>query len=208
MRALSQSPREPRFVQDPYPFYARARALGPLFLWEDYGFPCAAGYDAVSALLRDRRFGRELPADLKPPRPAHLADFYAVDELSLLDREPPAHTRLRGLVLRAFTSRRIAALGPEIAALANTLIDAIEGDEFDLLPAFAERLPVIVIARLLGVPEDRADRAARLVARDGRHVPGPPRPRRRGSRQRRRPGLRRLPARACRRPAAPSPPTT
>jgi cytochrome P450 len=56
-------------------------------------------------------------------------------------------------VLRAFTSRRIAALGPEIEALCIALIDAMPSGEFDLLPAFAQKLPVIVIARLLGVPE-------------------------------------------------------
>ena len=89
MRRLSQSPRDPAFVQDPYPFYHRARALGPLFLWEDYGFPCAAGHAEVTALLKDRRFGRELPAGLKPSRPGHLADFYALDDRSMLDREPP-----------------------------------------------------------------------------------------------------------------------
>ena len=157
MRALAQSPRDPAFVQNPYPFYERARALGPLFRWEDYGFPCAAGHAAVTALLKDRRLGRELPDDLKPARPPHLAGFYAIDDRAMLDREPPSHTRLRGLVLRAFTSRRIAALGPGIAALAHTLIDRLECPEFDLLPAFAERLPVLVIARLLGVPEERAD---------------------------------------------------
>jgi cytochrome P450 len=157
MHTLSQSPRDPGFVQDPYPFYNRARALGPLFLWEDYGFPCAVGHAAVDALLRDRRLGRELPAELKPERPAHLADFYAVDDLSMLDREPPAHTRLRKLVLRAFTSRRIAALAPEITALAHGLIDTLPSGEFDLLATFAERLPVTVIARLLGVPDTAAD---------------------------------------------------
>ncbi len=157
MQRLSQSPRAPDFVQDPYPFYDRGRAAGSLFYWEDYDLPCAAGYDAVGALLRDRRFGREAPADLRPPRPDHLAAFYALDDLSMLDREPPAHTRLRGLVLRAFTSRRIASLGPEIAALAHDLVDTLEAPEFDLLPAFAERLPVIVIARLLGAPEAMAD---------------------------------------------------
>ncbi len=157
MQRLIQPPRDPAFVQDPYPFYDRARAAGPLFFWEDYAMPCAAGYDTVNALLRDRRFGREPPADLRPARPAHLADFYGLDDLSLLDREPPAHTRLRGLVLRAFTSRRIAALAPDVAALAGELIDRIDPAEFDLLPAFAERLPVIVIARLLGVPEEMAD---------------------------------------------------
>jgi cytochrome P450 len=156
MRALSQSPRDPAFVQDPHPFYDRARALGPLFFWDNYGFPCAAGYDAVAELLRDRRFGRELPADLRPPRPAHLADFHALDDLSMLEREPPAHTRLRGLVLRAFTSRRIAGLAPDIEALAHRLIDAVDGPEFDLLAGFAEVLPVVVITRLLGVPEEMA----------------------------------------------------
>jgi len=157
MRALSQSPRDPAFVQDPYPFYDHARALGPLFLWGDYGFPCAASHDAVTALLKNRLLGRELPDDLKPPRPAHLAGFYALDDRSMLDREPPAHTRLRGLVLRAFTSRRIAALAPEIAALSHALIDRLDGPEVDLIPGFAEGLPVVVIARLLGVPEERAD---------------------------------------------------
>jgi cytochrome P450 len=156
MQVLNQPPREPDFVQDPYPFYDRARAAGPLFLWEDYGFPCAAGFDAVNALLRDRRFGRE-PVGGRPERPAHLRDFYALDDLGMLDREPPAHTRLRGLVLRAFTARRVASLAPEIAALAHGLIDGFQGPEVDLLPAFAERLPVTVIARLLGVPDAMAD---------------------------------------------------
>jgi cytochrome P450 len=157
MIALAQSPRDLGFVQDPYPFYDRARAAGSMFLWEDFGFPCAPGYDAVNALLRDRRFGRE-PLDGWPPRPAHLADFYAIDDNAMLDREPPAHTRLRGLVLRAFTSRRIAALRPEIEQLAEDLIDAFDGNEVDFLPAFAQKLPVIVIARLLGVPEAMSDR--------------------------------------------------
>ena len=75
----------------------------------------------------------------------------------MLELEPPRHTRLRGLVLRAFTSRRIAALRPAIEALCTDLIDAFPPDPFDLLAAYARPLPVIVIARLLGVPEARAD---------------------------------------------------
>jgi len=158
MRRLSQSPRAPAFVQDPHAFYARARAAGPLFVWEDYGFPCAAGHAEVDALLRDRRFGREPPGGRTGGYPAHLADFHAVDDLSMLDREPPAHTRLRRLVLHAFTARRIAGLEPEIAAIAAALIGRIGTWPFDLLTAFAERLPVIVIARLLGVPQSDCDR--------------------------------------------------
>lgn len=157
MQRLAQSPTDPAFVQNPWPFYEAARAAGPFFLWEDYGLVCTPAHAAVSAILRDRRFGREAPADRRAPVPDHLADFYAVEDHSMLELEPPRHTRLRTLVLRAFTSRRIAGLAPEIAALAHTLIDALPAEgSVDLLPAFAQKLPVIVIARLLGVPEAMA----------------------------------------------------
>ncbi|WP_298433622.1 cytochrome P450 [uncultured Jannaschia sp.] len=154
MQRFDQSPVDPAFVQDPYPFYDRLRVAGPLAIWSDYGMPVAASRAVVDALLRDRRFGREDP--YPPARPDHQAAFWAVEAHSMLELEPPRHTRLRSQVLRAFTSRRIAALGPEIAALAATLIDAFPAGEFDLLEAFARPLPVLVIARLLGVPEDDA----------------------------------------------------
>ena len=159
MYRFQQSPTDPAFVQNPYPAYARARAAGgALVWWEDYAMPCALGHGAVNAVLRDRRFGREIPAELASPPPAHLALFYAVEDHSMLELEPPRHTRLRGLVLRAFTTQRIADLAPGITALTHRLIDAFPQDApFDLLPAFARPIPVITIARLLGVPEDRVD---------------------------------------------------
>jgi cytochrome P450 len=155
MQRLDQSPTDPAFVQDPYPFYDRARQAGDLVWWADYDMACAVSHRAVTAILRDRRLGRECPAECAPPVPGHLAPFYRIEAHSMLELEPPRHTRLRGLVLRAFTSRRIAALGPEIAALCDSLIDAFPAGPFDLLEAYARPIPVIVIARLLGVPEDR-----------------------------------------------------
>ena len=149
-----QSPRDQTFVQNPYPVYKQMRALGPLFDWPDYGMVAAANHATIDALLRDRRFGREVPGGIDAP--PHLKPFYDLETNSMLEREPPVHTRLRGLVLRAFTSRRINGLAPEIAALSHQLIDDM-GANVDLLPTFAERLPVIIIARLLGVPEDHAD---------------------------------------------------
>ncbi len=154
---LAQSPTDPGFVQNPYAFYGRARAHGAFFHWQDYDLTCATSAAAIGAILRDRRFGRERPEEKRHPVPDHLKPFYAVEANSMLELEPPRHTRLRSLVLRAFTSRRIAALQPEIAALSHTLIDAFPAGEFNLLDHFAQKLPVIVIARLLGVPEDRAD---------------------------------------------------
>ncbi len=156
MLRLSQSPTDPDFVQNPYPFYDRLRNGGDLAWWEDYGMPCAVSHRAVQALLKDRRFGREVPADLAPPIPEHLAPFYAIEAHSMLELEPPRHTRLRGLVLRAFTSGRIAAMRDDIASLTHELIDALPAGGADLLPAFCQPLPVIVICRLLGVPESHA----------------------------------------------------
>ncbi len=153
---LSQSPTDPDFVQDPYRFYDRARAAGPLVWWQDYALPCATTHGAAGAILRDRRFGREAPAGAAPDILPHLAPFYAIEAHSMLEAEPPRHTRLRALVLRAFTSRRIAALAPEIGALCHALIDRFPAEPFDLLPAYAREVPVIVIARLLGVPEAMA----------------------------------------------------
>lgn len=155
MPELRQSPTEPGFVQNPYPFYARARALGDFVRWDEYDLTVATSHRAVSALLRDRRFGR-MP--LAPPEiPPHLAPFYAVEAHSMLELEGERHARLRGLVLRAFTSRRIKGLAPEIATLAHALIDRFPDEPFDLLPAFATQIPVVVICRLLGVPESMAD---------------------------------------------------
>ena len=161
MRSFSQSPTDPAFVQDPYPFYDRMRASGDLAYWEDYGLVCATSHRAVHALLRDRRFGREIPAELAQPVPDHLVPFYRIEDHSMLELEAPRHTRLRGLVLRAFTSRRIAGLGPEIAALAHGLIDGFDGPDVDLLTAFCQPIPVVVIARLLGVPDDMAPQLLR-----------------------------------------------
>lgn len=157
MQTLTQSPTDPAFVQNPYPFYDTARATGPFFHWQDYGLICTPNAAAVNGILRDRRFGREAPPELAPAIPDHLRPFYAVEAHSMLELEPPRHTRLRGLVLRAFTSRRIAALAPEIAQLSHDLIDALPAGDFDLLPHFAQKLPVIIIARLLGVPEAMSD---------------------------------------------------
>lgn len=157
MQRLSQSPTDPAFVQDPYPFYDRARAGGDLFLWEEYGVVCAVSHRAVTALLRDRRLGREAPPECAPAVPDRLRPFYDIEAHSMLELEPPRHTRLRALVMRAFTSRRIAALEPQIAELARGLAARFPEGPFDLLDRYARIIPVVVIARLLGVPETRAD---------------------------------------------------
>ncbi|MCC5965925.1 MAG: cytochrome P450 [Natronohydrobacter sp.] len=151
---VAQNPLDVAFVQDPYVAYDQWRALGPLVHWHEYNMPCAISFAATNAILRDRRFGR-LP--LEPVvRPDHLAPFYDIEAHSMLELEPPRHTRLRNLVLRAFTSRRINALAPEIETLCAQLISKLPDGPFDLITEFAQPLPVIIIARLLGVPDSMA----------------------------------------------------
>jgi unspecific monooxygenase len=157
MQRISQSPTDPAFVQNPYPFYQRARALGPVVYWQEYDLPCVFGFAAANQILRDRRFGREIPADKRSPIAPHTAPFYAIEAHSMLELEPPRHTRLRRLVLKAFTSRRIEALRPEIETLTHQLIDAFPSGGFDLLTQFAQVIPVVAICRLLGVPESMKD---------------------------------------------------
>ncbi|MEX3015078.1 cytochrome P450 [Gymnodinialimonas hymeniacidonis] len=155
MQTLHQPPTEQDFVQNPYPFYDRARATGPLFHWAEYDLICTTTHALTNTILRDRRFGRE-PVD-QLPIPNHLKPFYDVEAHSMLELEPPRHTRLRRLVLHAFTSRRIKALAPEITQLTHDLIDRFPNGEHDLLDTFCRPIPVIIIARLLGVPEAMAD---------------------------------------------------
>ncbi len=157
MKHFQQSPTDPAFVQNPYPFYDSVRSAGDLFYWEDYQMVCAVSHEAVSALLKDRRLGREIPPEKATPIPPHLKPFYDIEAHSMLELEAPRHKRLRSLVLRAFTSRRIASLAGDIEELSNELIDRFPDEPFDLIDAFCRPIPVVVICRLLGVPEDRAD---------------------------------------------------
>lgn len=162
-RSVNLDPRDTQFVQNPYPAYHAIRAATPVFKWEQYGHWCCAAYADVNALLRDRRFGRQIlhvatREELGwPETPEHLKPFYAFEQHSLLELEPPVHTRLRGLVSRAFLSRQVERLRPEIANLCNRLADQLDGqDEANLLTAYAIPIPVAVICDLLGAPIDMA----------------------------------------------------
>ncbi len=156
---IQLSPSNPDFVQNPYREYQRWHRDSPVFWWQEYGFWCFSSFDHVHALLRDKRFGREVLHVASREElgwaeiPDHLTGFYAFEAHSLLEREPPVHTRLRRLVNRAFVSRQVERLRPRIESLAHELIDKFPKDgKVDLLAEFTSPIPVIVIAEMLGVP--------------------------------------------------------
>jgi len=153
-------PTSPEVVTDPYPFLAELRRRAPV-LWHDgLGMWLAPRHAEANAVLRDRRLGRVW----RPRWPDEdLPAFTLIHVHSLLESEPPVHTRLRRLVANAFARGHVERLRPRIAALAEGLADTVadtgaDGTPVDLLPAYAEPLPVAVIAELLGIPD--TDQAA------------------------------------------------
>lgn len=169
---VSQSPTEMGFVQNPYAAYRGFRQHS-VFWWDDYRMPVFPRFADVNAIFRDRRFGREIlhvatREELGwDPVPPHLAPFYAFETNSLLEKEPPGHTRLRALISRAFVTSNVETLRPRIAGLARKIALGLrEGD--DLIEAYCTPIPVTVIAELLGVPIEMApqllDWSHRMVA--------------------------------------------
>ncbi len=163
-KLVQLDPRQPQFYQDPYPFYDQLHVEAPIFFWENYERWSFIRHRDVSAILRDRRFGRQILHKMTrqelglPPERPELKSFLDVDRHSLLDMEPPDHTRLRGLAQKAFMSRQIEQLQPKIAALSHRLIDGMAAkEEVDLLAEFATPIPVIIIAEMLGVPTEMCD---------------------------------------------------
>ncbi|WHO71978.1 cytochrome P450 [Rhizobium sp. BT03] len=160
-RHVSLDARNPDFYGNPNAVYAALHAHCPTFYWREQKQWFFTGYDHVNGLLRDRRFGRQIlhiasreELGLAEPMP-HLASFDLSERYSLLELEPPEHTRLRTLVNRAFVSRHVEKMKPELAELANRLIDGFAGKrEVELLSAFADIIPVTMIARMIGIPEE------------------------------------------------------
>ena len=141
---------KPAFREDPYPFYERFRGTAPLLRVADTIW-FALGHAEVTAMLRHPRLSTDEQQHAttkagKAPDPNRAR--------SLLFMDPPDHTRLRGLVARAFTPRRIEDLRAATEGITAELIDAMAARRgtVDLIEAFAYPLPVRVICTLLGVP--------------------------------------------------------
>ena len=155
-KTLNQDPRDDTFVQNPYDLYNQLHVSGEAVFWENYGFWCLPSFDDVNSVLRDRQFARVPPPGFEAPAmPSHLADFAASEKYSLLALEPPEHSRLRKWVNRAFLNRQVNLMSAGIEQLADSCLDTvISQGKFDVLEHYATPIPVTVITRLLGVPEE------------------------------------------------------
>jgi len=158
-------PFAPGFTDDPYPQYAVMRAEAPVYQ-HPFGFWLLTRYDDVSWLLRaglSVEDGNVTDSTFRQLQDQMYGDQVPTSDKSMLDRDPPDHTRLRRLVSKAFTPRAIEALRPRITSLVDSMLDAIDGQsQVDLVDALAFPLPFSVIAEMLGTPPADHERIRQL----------------------------------------------
>ncbi len=153
------NPLSPDFIRDPYPSYERLRTTDPMHVTA-YGAFLASRHAEVTQVLRDKRFGKDFVERSKRrygPKIMEEPIFRAMSHW-MLQQDPPDHTRLRGLVVKAFTARRIEDMRPRIQQVVDQTIDAVIGrGRMDLIEDFAFRLPVTIICDMLGIPEEHRE---------------------------------------------------
>lgn len=153
--SIAFDPRDPDFRRNPYPYYDLLRTHAPIFFWEPWQLTFFSSYEDCSALLRDNRFGRGGRQE-PPPEQAALDQMMSNWMLML---NPPDHTRLRGLVHKAFSPRMVEQLRGATRAITDELLDRVQPQgEMDLIADLAYPLPVTVIATMLGIPTADRDR--------------------------------------------------
>jgi cytochrome P450 len=152
-------PLSPDFIRDPYPHYERLRRLDPVHL-TPFGQFVTSRHAEVSLVLRDKRFGKDYVERTRRRYGPDIMDQPVFRSMShwMLQADPPDHTRLRGLVVKAFTARRVEDMRPRIQEIVDQSIDAvIDRGHMDLIEDFAFRLPVTIICDMLGIPEEHRE---------------------------------------------------
>jgi len=153
------NPLSPDFIRDPYPHYDRLRTMDPIHV-TPFGQFVTSRHADVSLVLRDRRFGKDFVERSKRRYSEKIMDEPVFRSMShwMLQADPPDHTRLRGLVVKAFTARRVEDMRPRIQEIVDQTIDAvIDRGRMDLIEDFAFRLPVTIICDMLGIPEEHRE---------------------------------------------------
>jgi len=140
---------DPEFVADPYPAMRDERLRGSISWHEERSTWIVVGHEACNAVLRDRRFGR-LWRDKEPAE--RFEPFNLLHRNQMMENEPPNHGRLRRKVSAAFARGHIERMRPRVGVLGHELLEQTDPGGFDALADYAEPLPVLVIAELLGAP--------------------------------------------------------
>ena len=153
------NPLAPEFIRNPYPHYVRMRNTDPVHL-TPLGVFVASRHADASLVLRDKRFGKDyVQRTIRRYGPKIMEEpvFRGMGHW-MLQQDPPDHTRLRGLVVKAFTARRVEDMRPRIQQVVDETLDrVIPRGKMDLIEDFAFRLPVTIICDMLGIPEEHRE---------------------------------------------------
>jgi cytochrome P450 len=153
------NPLSPEFIRNPYPHYERMRTTDPVHL-TPLGMYVASRHAEASLVLRDKRFGKDyVERTVRRYGPKIMEEpVFRNFALTMLQQDPPDHTRLRGLVAKAFTARRVEDMRPRIQEIVDENLDRIiPQGKMDLIEDFAYRLPVTVICDMLGIPAEHRE---------------------------------------------------
>ena len=153
------NPLSPDFIRDPYPHYDLLRRVDPVHI-TPHGMYLVSRHADVSGILRDRRFGKDfVERSVRRYGPKIMEEpiFRSMSHW-MLQQDPPDHTRLRGLVVKAFTARRVEDMRPRIQEVVDQTLDRVMSNgHMDLIEDFAFRLPVTIICDMLGIPEEHRE---------------------------------------------------
>ncbi|MBA2401911.1 MAG: cytochrome P450 [Bradyrhizobium sp.] len=153
------NPLSTEFIRNPYPHYERMRTTDPVHL-TPLGVYVASRHADVSLVMRDKRFGKDyVERTIRRYGPKIMEEpvFRSMGHW-MLQQDPPDHTRLRGLVVKAFTARRVEDMRPRIQQVVDDTLDRIiPQGKMDLIEDFAFRLPVTIICDMLGIPEEHRE---------------------------------------------------
>ncbi len=158
---LTFDPYDYALQDDPYPTYRRLRDESPLHHVEEHGFWVLSRHaDVHKAVRTDGVFSNRMGVSLDPS----AWTPHAHTTMSFLAMDPPEQTRLRKLVSKGFTPRRVAGLEPQIQRITDHYLDrCLSSDSFDWVADFAGKVPMDVISEMLGVPETDRDEVRRLA---------------------------------------------
>jgi cytochrome P450 len=167
-------PLSPEFIRNPYPHYERLRTTDPMHL-SPLGMFVASRHAEASLVLRDKRFGKDYIERTKRRYGPQIMEQPIFRSMShwMLQQDPPDHTRLRGLVVKAFTARRVEDMRPRIQQIVDQTLDRVAPQgHMDLIEDFAFRLPVTIICDMLGIPEEHRE-VFYTSSRDGGRILDP-----------------------------------
>jgi cytochrome P450 len=153
------NPLSPDYIRDPYPSFARLREVDPVHV-TPFGNFLTSRHAEVSLVIRDKRFGKDFVDRSKRRYGDAIMNEPVFQTMGhwMLQQDPPDHTRLRGLVVKAFTARRVEDMRPRIQQIVDETLDEIEDrGHMDLIEDYAFRLPVTVICDMLGIPTEHRE---------------------------------------------------